>query len=260
MQIAVLSRNAAKAEELRGDFDARVLIGDFHDRSRVLQFCRGLSGPLSVLCLLPPGACQDAAGLLVPFEGLLKTLVLIAPTSAVLSSSTGVYGDHGNETVSAETHCRPVSAREHRLNELEARWQSLPGHRILRLAGLYGPGRVIGLQNLQNRQPIGGDPDGYLNLIHVEDAAALLLSCLQGAGAAIELGCDGAPVPRRLYYSYLAATFGLAAPHFNGEPSARGGGGRRCDPASSWRRLKWRPSYRDFRAGLAALPSAIIHE
>jgi hypothetical protein len=72
------------------------------------------------------------------------------------------------------------------------------------------------------------------------------------APAAIELGADGRPVTRRVYYATLAAWAGVPRPRFDRTHPARGGGARRCDPGSTCARLDWRPMFGDFKAGLAA--------
>jgi len=255
--LAVVTRDAARAAGLSKRFGAEVLVGDFHDSSRVQAFCRGLRAPLHVFCLLPPGACADAAETLAPLERLVDALRVLRPASAILSSSTGVYGEQGARVVSAESACLPLTPREVRLRAIEQCWLDAPGARVVRLAGLYGPGRVIGLQGVHAGEPVAGAPDGWLNLLHVDDAASLLLRVAEGGCATIELGADGTPVTRRNYYHALAALAGVAPPRFSGEAAARGGGFRRCDPASTWARLDWRPMYRDFRAGLAALPAPL---
>jgi nucleoside-diphosphate-sugar epimerase len=255
--LAVVTRDPARAAGLRAQLAADALVGDFHDTARVLAFCRGLPAPLRVLCLLPPGACADSADSLAPLERLVEALRALGPLSATLSSSTGVYGEAGSRIVSAESTCLPSTPRERRLHAVEQCWLTLPGARVVRLAGLYGPGRVIGLQGLRAGTPVPGEPDGWLNLLHVDDAARLLLRVAEGGGARIELGADGTPVTRRAYYHGVAALAGVAPPRFSGEAGARGGGSRRCDPSSTWARLDWRPMYRDFRAGLAALPSPL---
>ncbi len=247
---AVVTRAAARATLLTARYGAQAVVGGYADDS-LYAFCATLPPPLRVLCLLPPSACADAAGTHAPFAHFCALLDALAPARAVLTSSTGVYGVEEG-TVTAETPCRPATARERKLRELEVRWLAGAGRHVLRYAGLYGPGRYVGLAGLQQRKAVPGDPDGWLNLLHVDDAAALLLRLATGAPANIELGADGRPVTRRVYYSTLAAWAGAPGPVFDGAPAARGGGTRRCDPATTAERLDWRPMYTDFRAGLAA--------
>jgi nucleoside-diphosphate-sugar epimerase len=105
-----------------------------------------------------------------------------------------------------------------------------------------------------------GDPDGYLNLIHAADATALLMQVALGAAAATELGAGGTPVTCRVYYRTPASLCGAPPPRFSGEPATRGGGFRRCDPATTCARLQWRPMFSDLRAGLAAFGDELTRE
>jgi len=47
---------------------------------------------------------------------------------------------------------------------------------VLRLAGLYGEGRVPRMAGVVEGRPIAGSPDAYLDLIHVEDAARAVVT------------------------------------------------------------------------------------
>lgn len=259
-RVAVVTRDVMRADALRAAGASECFVGSFTDTPRLQPFCAALPAPLRVLVLLPPSACQDAAGSLAPLHSLAALCRLLAPASATLSSSTGVYGEQGARCVSAESPALPVSARERRLAEIETCWRAMPEASVVRLAGLYGPGRVVGLAGLRAGAPVPGDPDGWLNLIHATDAARLLLRVARDRAADVELGADGTPVTRRIYYQTLAAWLGVAPPRFSGESAQRGGGSRRCDPRSTRERLQWQPMFRDFRAGLAALGDELTRE
>src|SRR5262245_43756932 len=92
-------------------------------------------------------------------------------------SSTGVYGQSDGQVVDEDTTCNPL--REGGRACLEAE-QLLQGNRfgpraiILRLAGLYGPGRIPRSADLIAGQPIDAPSQGWLNLIHVGDAAQIV--------------------------------------------------------------------------------------
>ncbi len=212
----------------------------------------GTGTAFEIYCLVPPAAFPWIADGCPTLARLVAALGRLPVVRAVLSSSIGVYGDTGGAVVTAETVPRPVTARERHLAAIERTWLDATERRVLRLAGLYGRGRVIGRDALLTGQPIEGDRQGWLNLIHAEDAAALLRACMHHpAAAAVELGSDGSPVSRACYYGHLARSLGVAPPRFEGR-AARGGASRRCDPASTRRRLGWQPKYPDYRCGLGA--------
>ena len=52
----------------------------------------------------------------------------------------------------------------------------------MRFAGLYGPGRIVRRTVLERGEPIPGDPDKFLNLIHIADAAGVSASALAAIG------------------------------------------------------------------------------
>ena len=79
----------------------------------------------------------------------------------------------------------PTDMRGRSLLEAESRWLAAPiDSFVVRLAGLYGPDRIIGLAAVRDGAPIVGDPQAMLNLIHADDAATLLIAVLEAAAPA----------------------------------------------------------------------------
>ena len=159
--------------------------------------------------------------------GLANVLAALPkPKRFIYVSSTGVYGQTQGEEVdeSAPTEPREESGRV--MLEAEGLLRSrLSGAMILRFAGIYGPNRVIGRWAIEAGEPLTGDPDRWLNLIHVADGARAVL-------AAEEWGilgwtynvADDCPVRRRDYYTKLAELVRARPPQFQppseGEPPA----------------------------------------
>ena len=234
-------------------------------QSPALLACVPAESPFDVYYLIPPGpaAAHDDDTLQRRFDtmnALLRTLSVLPLRRAVLCSSTAVYGDSRGARVSADTTPQPADARARFLLKVERCWlDSGPAARVVRLAGLYGPGRIVGLSALRRGESIGGDPDALLNLIHVEDAARLLMTVAAGARAArVELGADGRPVRRRRYYDYLAAKLGVTVHWAQIAAGSRYGAGRgrvsrACDIQPTCLRTGWQPAYADFHATLPAL-------
>ncbi|MCC5829611.1 MAG: NAD-dependent epimerase/dehydratase family protein [Phycisphaeraceae bacterium] len=234
---------------------------------------------LDVYYMVPPGR---PGGTPTPRDVVLDGLANVLATlhggsvrRAVMVSSTGVYPQTDGRRVDADTPIdleQVTDPRVRLLLEGERLWQraALPGS-IVRLAGLYGPNRVIGLQQVREGHPLAGDPTALLNLIRVEDAVELLIACM-GMGdriedgdqaQRIELGVDDAPTPRQEYYHYLAELGGYPPPHLIDEREAtelgvdlsrfRRTGSKFCDNGPTCRRTGWRPRYPTFREGLADL-------
>jgi nucleoside-diphosphate-sugar epimerase len=139
-------------------------------------------------------------------------------------SSTGVYGQSGGEDV--DEHAPTIPAEESGRVILEAERllrARLPEAVVLRFAGIYGPDRLLRRQALLAGEPFVGDPDRWLNLIHVEDGAAAVLAAEErGRPGEVYNICDDAPVPRRAFYALLARLLGAPQPSFvEPEPGAR---------------------------------------
>ena len=114
-------------------------------------------------------------------EGLRAVLdALPGSTGRVIyASSTGVYAQNAGEWVDEESVCEPVREggkaclSAERLLFAHARGRDAL---VLRLAGLYGPGRMPRSADVTAGRPIAGSPDAYLNLIHVDDAARAVVA------------------------------------------------------------------------------------
>jgi nucleoside-diphosphate-sugar epimerase len=180
----------------------------------------------------------------------------------VFTSSTGVYdGDDGGWV---DEDSPAVPATESGRACLDAERLALGscavlgiGCTVVRLSGLYGPGRVPGRKLLTEGEPVPGDPSGFLNLIHVDDAASAAFAALdRGEAGRVYLASDDRPVERREYYTLAAALLGAPGPWFD-PPGPEGEGGRRSSSKRvSNRRIKAELGlvlvYPDVKTGLAA--------
>jgi nucleoside-diphosphate-sugar epimerase len=142
-------------------------------------------------------------------------------------SSTSVYGQNSGEWVDESSECRPESENGKVCLEAESLLRSrIPEANILRLAGIYGPGRLVArVAALRAGLILDGNPDAWLNLIHVDDAVVAILACERlGTPGATYLVCDDQPLRRLEYYQLLASLIGASEPRSGVfPPSARGG-------------------------------------
>lgn len=222
------------------------------DAARVLApALQRFDGP--AFFLLPPTALATGA----PARALATLFSVLSAAGVrrvVVASSTGIYDADAGATVSAATPPAPRSPRAKRLADIEQAWREsgLPC-RIVRLAGLYGPGRIIGRDAILEGRTLPGDPDGWLNLVRAEDAAAALLAAAVTADESeAYLVSGGTPVRRGDYYACVAQLLGRPLPDFD-PAEARRGASRRCDATDSWRRLALQPRHPDLRASLREL-------
>jgi nucleoside-diphosphate-sugar epimerase len=150
-------------------------------------------------------------------DGLANVLAhLPPPVRFIYISSSSVYGqtdggwaDEEALTEPAEEAGKIVLAAEQVLRD------RLPAAVILRFAGIYGPGRLLRRKTIEQGEPIVGDADKWLNLIHVDDGARVILAAeSHAAPGRIYNVCDDQPVRRRDFYSEEARVLGLPPPRF----------------------------------------------
>jgi nucleoside-diphosphate-sugar epimerase len=184
----------------------------------------------------------------------------------VYTSSTAVYPQGGGVVVD-ETANAPGSTpngaiiRESEMLLQAAAAQSVERHFILRLAGIYGPGRHHLLDQLRmGATELGGRGDHRLNLAHRDDIVAAILACLRApltVRSAVLNVADSAPAMRAEVVAWLARQLGRATPGFDGSAGARRGGApmpdRIISNAAIQRLLGWRPRYPDYRVGFSEI-------
>jgi nucleoside-diphosphate-sugar epimerase len=103
---------------------------------------------------------------------------------------------------------------------------------ILRLTGIYGPDRVLTrVAALRDGLPLAGSPDAWLNLIHVDDAAAAVVAAArQPQPEPLYLVTDDRPCTRGEYYTELSRLVNAPPPTFDPAQVPRHGQGlnKRC--------------------------------
>jgi nucleoside-diphosphate-sugar epimerase len=201
------------------------------------------------------------------YSGGVRNVLATLPAETgrlIYISTTGVYGPAAGAWVDEVT--RPDPRREGGRASLAAE-QAITEHTvgqrsvILRLAGLYGPGRVPFIRELREGMPIPAPASGWLNLIHVDDAANVVIAADESApfenGPRVYCVSDGSPAERAEYYSEVARQIGAPPPRFV-EPdaasprAARAESNRRVSNARMLADLRVTLNYPDYRAGLAS--------
>jgi nucleoside-diphosphate-sugar epimerase len=194
-------------------------------------------------------------------EGLRNVLNACPPSvrRVIYISSTGVYGPSPGELVDENSPCHPTRDGGRACLAAEQLLQHHPlADRgvVLRLAGIYGPGRIPRIRDLQAGTPIRAAADNYLNLIHVEDAARIvLLADQRGASPGLYIVADGQPVRRLDFYTELARLTGCSPPRFETpspeEQALTRGSDKRVSTARLQRELQPTLLFPSYREGLA---------
>lgn len=180
-------------------------------------------------------------------------------------STVGVYGDHAGAWVDEETECRPVSRRSIARLKAEAEWLELAQDiaaplAILRLSGIYGPGRnaLLNLDAGRARRIV--KPGQIFNRIHVDDIAGALLRLAGHRAAGIFNVTDDEPSPPQDVVAYAAELMNVAAPpeiafeDANLSPMARSFYGERKRVSNARiRATGFDFAYPDYRTGLKSL-------
>jgi nucleoside-diphosphate-sugar epimerase len=180
----------------------------------------------------------------------------------VYISSTGVYGQTSGEWLDEESPCQPTREAGRvalAAEELLARHPLGQRAFVLRLAGIYGPDRIPHRRDLMAGRPISAIAESYLNLIHVDDAAAAVLAVeAHGRPPRMFLVSDGHPVRRSDWFAELTRLFAAPPPRF--EPpspealaASRAGSDKRISNARLLSELHISPRYASYREGLAAI-------
>ena len=99
-------------------------------------------------------------------------LEVLRPSFCVFTGSTSVYPQNDGGIVSEESRTGGTPTGDVLL-EAE-RLAITSGGAVVRLGGIYGPGRTRFIEAARTGQPTPGDPDGFINFIHRDDAAAAL--------------------------------------------------------------------------------------
>jgi nucleoside-diphosphate-sugar epimerase len=259
--VAVVTRSAERAGRLQADGYVPV-VADVTDPAS-LKLLDELGSIDTVLYAVGFDRAAGKGMREVYVEGL-RALLDTLPTSVeriIYISTTGVYSQNDGGWIDESSVCQP--AREAGRVFLEA--ESLltehalgPRAIILRLAGIYGLGRIPRRNELLSGQPVTAAADAWLNLIHVDDAARIVLAAeKQVRPPRVYLVADGHPVRRRDYYAQASRLLKAPPPVFsNLEPQVqedrRGITNRRVNIARLTSEVRFDFQYPSFREGLRA--------
>lgn len=213
-----------------------------------------------VICILTPGDRSAEAYQRTFVGGVRNVLDALSACRVrpriIFVSSTAVFGDAEGGWVDEATPPSPGAASAESLLNAERMLHARDRRAVvLRLAGLYGPGRDSLINQVRSGKASVPRRPTYTNRIHRDDAASAIVHLATGVDRpdSLYLGVDDEPADRGDVLGFLAHELGVAQPPV-ADPSARAGSNKRCrnDRLRSTGFEFEYPSYREgFRAVLA---------
>ncbi len=266
-QVTALTRNPEKAAALAAH-DIQVIVADLATGNWHAQIPGG--GDFVLNAVSSGGGGVD--GYRHSYvDGMSSILRWSASTGGigtlVYTSSTSVYPQDGGIDVDETAGHEGVGERGEILLAAEnvlrngaadagcRRWF------VLRLAGLYGPGRHHLLEQVRSGT-VSGRGEHRLNLVHRDDVCAAIWAAFAApamVGNDVFNLADDHPARKADVIAWLAERLGVAMPAFSGQPA---GGRRAVTPDRAILNTKardvlgWRPRFASFREGYAEILSS----
>lgn len=217
----------------------------------------------AVVFAVGPGSADEAAyrgAYVTAFERLAEGLRLAGarPARLVFVSSTGVFPQDGGAWVDESSRVEASSPALAALLEGE-RLAAAAGAIVLRLGGIYGPGRAGLVERVASGAARLPSAPLFSNRIHRDDCAGVLLHLLAlAAPERLYLGVDREPADQREVIAWLAARLGCPVPPVGDAADAhRPRGSKRC---SSDRLARSGYAFRvpTYREGYAPLVAGVL--
>ncbi|SIO55919.1 Nucleoside-diphosphate-sugar epimerase [Rhodovulum sp. ES.010] len=217
--VSVTTRDPVRAADLAGS-GVRAHLFDAGRPPAAATLRDWLGGATDLLVSIPPDsrAAPEAA---CPALAALQAASVDLPTLRWIGylSSTGVYGDCGGAWIDETRAPAPATPDARARIGAEIGWRALAGRTgaaldILRIAGIYGPGRRNALAQVRAGRARAVDKPGQVfNRIHVDDiAAAIVAAMARPDGTRILNLADDLPAASADVLDHAAVLLGQPAP------------------------------------------------
>jgi len=212
-------RFAAIAGTVRGDAQRQTLAASgvagrpvtalLFDGQPNAEVARAMAAADAVLVSAPPAALATVAADLLGRDHRAPAVVYL--------SSLSVYGDHAGATVDETAALRPDAGRGRERVTAEEAWRQFGRDTgcpvaILRLAGIYGPGRnaLATVAGGTARRIL--KPGQVFNRIHVADIAQAIAAAFQRRAAGVYNVADDEPAPPEDVIAFAATLLQMPLP------------------------------------------------
>ena len=202
--IAGTVRDPAKRDDLAG-IEVHLFFGSRLARETAERICDADV----LLVSVPPGSGGDPA-----IAAFADVLAAGRQRKIIYLSTIGVYGDHAGSWVDESTPPQATLDRTRTRVAAEQAWTAAARGdvAILRLAGIYGPGRnaLMTLRAGTARRIV--KPGQVFNRIHADDIASAIMAAVKHSDGGTWNVCDDEPAPPQDVIAYAAKLMGLAPP------------------------------------------------
>ncbi len=194
---------------------------------------------------------------------VVEWLSVSPPKKFLYTGSSSVYGQTDGSSVKESSPAEPAAETAKVLVDtekilIEAFQQKQFPALILRIAGIYGPGRGHRFkQFLNNEARMDGDGSRFLNMIHRDDVVGCMVAALKaGRPGEIYNAVDEEPVSQKNFFEWLGGTLGKYPPPSGAEnpdeDRKRGTTNKRVSNRKLKMELGYQFKYPNFRKGYTA--------
>jgi len=186
----------------------------------------------------------------VYYQGAVNLLRAFPDARFLFTSSTSVYAQSDGSWVSETSPALPQGATGRILRETEELVLQRGGL-VLRLGGIYGPGRSALLRAVRDGSAAMSDEDHYVNQVHRDDIASAIVLLAQARDLPtprVFNVVDDTPALRNEIISWLASYLQIPLPPGTAGPASRrrGRSNKRVSNARL-RALGWNPLFPSYR-------------
>jgi nucleoside-diphosphate-sugar epimerase len=257
--VTAITRSTESAAQLAASRGVAALGCDISDLGQFQEHAARLENPDCLIHCASSGRGGPESYRSVYLEGARNLLRLFPHARFLFTGSTSVYAQTDGSVVTEESAAEPERETGQILREAEQIVLAAGGI-VVRLAGIYGPGRSQILRKfLDGSATIEAGGERHLNQVHRDDAAsALFFLAGNGNGGEIYNAVDDCPVRQRDCYEWLATRFHRPMP-----PSAPADFGRKrgwTDKRVSNAKLKalgWKCIYPSFMDAVESDPESM---
>lgn len=196
-------------------------------------------------------------------QNLVSWLADAPPRRFIYTSSTSVYGQTDGSVVDETSPTEPAAETGRVLVETEKALLEAAQRRgfssgVVRLAGIYGPGRGYWFkQFLRGEAKLEGKGERFVNMVHRDDVVGAVIAALgNGKPGEIYNVADDEPVSQLTLFQWLSKRLGRALPPFTpGTEEAtrkRGVTDKRISNRKLREELGYRLQFPTFREGFEA--------